>query len=222
MTEPFGVAENKQDGINDGNKKTGDMVAAFAIDYYLGNGNIPMVGVSASIGGTGIDDWLPEAETGYLSDALQRFEDCVAWLTNNGYEIRHKYLCWCQGEHDWETYDSYARRWQTMYDACAAVGIEKCLLVRIGNTNSGDGHFTNLIQTQTEMAETNPDIVLVSADLAGMADRGLMKDNLHYTQEAYNECGSYAGVNSAIFASAHKEPTMYDPENDNLYYSHKN
>ena len=222
LTEPFGVAENNPSGINDGNMKTGDMVAAFAIEYYKNNGNVTMVGISASKGGSGIDDWQPNAASGYLADALQRFEDCVTFLTTNGYTIRHKYLCWCQGEHDWETYSTYASRWQTMFDEFKDAGIEKCLMVRIGNTNTGDGHFTNIIATETEMAKTNKDIVMVSTTLAGMSDRHMMKDDLHFYQDAYNEVGAYSGVNAGIYAITDKEPTMYDPEYDDLYYTNKN
>ena len=49
-----------------------------------------------------------------------------------------------------------------------------------------------------------------------------MKDDFHYYQAGYNECGAYAGVNTALYVCTGKEPTMYDTENGSLYYSHKN
>lgn len=221
LAEPFGKNENKTGGINDGSLKTGGLVASFAIAYYKGNGNIPLVGISASKGDSGIDQWQPNASEGYLSDALQRLSDCISFLTAKGFVIRHKYLCWCQGEHDYGLTSTYAEKWQTMYNAFANAGIEKCLFIRIGN-NANDDSYATMISTQTEMAKTNKDIVMVSTDFAGMKTRGMMKDQYHYYQDAYNECGKYAGVNSAIFATTGKEPTMYDPEYNNLYFCNKN
>ena len=55
-----------------------------------------------------------------------------------------------------------------------------------------------------------------------MKARGLMKDDFHYTQTAYNEVGTYTGVNVALYVNTAKEPTMYDTQNGSLYYTHKN
>ena len=79
-----------------------------------------------------------------------------------------------------------------------------------------------MIEWQTEIAQTNDYVAMISCDFAGLRSRGMMKDDFHYYQDGYNECGKYAGVNAGIFVATGKEPTMYDPENDNLYFSHKN
>ena len=219
MTEPFGVAENNSSGINDGNMKTGSLVSAFTISYYRNNGNIPVVGISASKGGSGIDEWQPSGP--FMDDALSRLSSCVSYLEGAGFSIRHKYLCWCQGEHDYDTSATYQTRFDTMFQAFKTAGIEKCLMIRVGNSSTYN--MADIIAAQTEMAQTESDIVMASTDYAGMLARGLMKsDGLHYTQAGYNECGDYAGVNAGIYASTGKEPTMYDPEYTNLYYCHKN
>lgn len=220
ISEPFGKYENNPNGIDDGTLKTGSMVTAFANAYYANNGNIPIIAVSASKGGSGIDDWQPN--TAYLNDAVARFNAAKAFAISRGYTIRHMFLVWCQGEHDWETYSTYSTRWQNMFDVFKANGIEKCLMVRIGNTNTGDGHFANIIATETIMAQENEDIIMVSTDFAGMAERGLMQDDLHYYQKGYNECGKNAGINSAFYVVTGKEPTMYDSEDGTIYFTHKN
>ena len=46
LTEPFGRQENAEDGINDGNMKTGSLVTAFVNACYQKTG-VPIVGVSA-------------------------------------------------------------------------------------------------------------------------------------------------------------------------------
>ena len=58
LTEPFGRQENAEDGINDGNMKTGSLVTAFVNACYQKTG-VPIVGVSASKGGSSILQWQP-------------------------------------------------------------------------------------------------------------------------------------------------------------------
>lgn len=224
MEEPFGVAENNPNGINDGTSKTGDMVVAFTNAYYSHNGNYSVVGISASRGGTTIAEWQPNGA--YLNDAISRLTSCVSFLTSNGYTIRHKYVLWCQGESDGDSNTSasnYKAALKTMFNELAANGIEKMFLVRIGYYNSGSStKYNTIIECQTEITQTEANIIMASTDFTSMKDRGLMKDLFHYYQAAYNEVGEYSGINVAIYEQTEKEPTMYDPHDSSLYYSHKN
>ena len=225
IAEPFGVNENNSSGINDGSLKTGSMVTAFANAYYENNGGVPIVGVSASEGGTGISEWQPNGAL--LTDAIARLNSAKTWLTSNGYIIRHVFLAWCQGEHEVSTSgtqddETYPTDFMTMFDALKAQGVEKCLLIRVGEAGSVTYDASVVIQKQTEMAQTEPDVIMVTTDLASFKDRGLMKDDWHFYQAAYNEAGRYAGINAAIYVTTGKEPTMYDPKYTNLYYSHLN
>jgi hypothetical protein len=222
MAEPFGVNENDT-LINDGGSKTGSMVTAFTNAYYKAT-KIPIVGVSASQGGQSITTF--QNNNDHLTGAINRLNAAVTWLTNNGYTIRHKYMVWCQGETDGDngmdgaTYTSY---FNTMLTAMLNTGIEKCFLVRIGNYNGAGGQtYTNIINAQTQIAQTNKNVVMVTTDLAGMKARGLMKDDFHYYQAGYNEFGTYAGANTAMFVNSGKEPTMYDTQDGTLYFNHKN
>ena len=224
IAEPFGVSENNVNGINDYSNKTGSMVTAFANEYYAYTKKT-VVGVSASVGGTSSSAWLPTGSL--LPDAIQRLASAVTYLNSNNIRIRHKFMVWCQGESDGDadvTKSTYITNFNTILNAMKTAGIEKCFLVRIGNRNidTVDTKYSTIIEAQTEIAQTNKDVVMISTDFAGMKERGLMKDDFHYYQAGYNEVGRYAGVNAAFYANNGKEPTMYDTEFDNLYFSHKN
>ena len=219
----FGYAENVSGKIHDGASKTGGPVPAFINAYYAATG-VPVVGVSASEGGTTISQWQPEGQK--LTDAIDRLNGAVAFCVAKGYTVRHKYMVWAQGESDGDnntSAEAYTTGFEAMLSAMMNAGIEKCFLIRIGNYNaSGSTRYQTIMNAQTNIAQTNPNVVMVTTDLAGMRDRGLMKDEFHYYQAAYNEYGAYAGANAGFYAAFGKEPTMYDTLNSNLYYSHKN
>jgi hypothetical protein len=230
--EPFGVDENQTGGIDDTtpdnddlttgvSKKTGSCVVAL-MNAYFGVTGIPIVGVSASEGGTTIAQWQPNTDR--LNDALNRLTTAVTWLEANGYYIRHKYMMWCQGENDASTPSAdYKSAFSAMFGAMKTAGIEKCFLARIGEYNSGiSTAYSAMIQCQTEIGQEMEDVIMCTTDLASFRDRGLMKDKYHFYQAAYNEMGRYSGANIAFYVETGKEPTMYDSKYNNLYYSHKN
>lgn len=198
ISEPFGRMENRIGGIDDGDMKTGSMVTAFVNAYYKGTG-IPIVGVSASKGGSRIDWWQPGGEL--LSDALVRLHAAEMFLKSNHYLTRHKYMLWCQGESDGDIAKSarqYTEEFNSMLDAMLGAGIEKCFLVRIGHYNGMGGQdYSEIMEAQDTIAQTNEKVVLVSKAFADMKARGLMKDEFHYFQEAYNIVGQEAGENTA-------------------------
>lgn len=204
MEEPFGVKENTTDGINDGNMKTGSLVTAFTNAYYTHNGNIPVVGISASKGGSTIAEWQPGGKL--LTDALKRLADCVKYLVRNDYMIRHKFILWCQGESDGDAGTSqgdYLGCLEAMWSELKKHGMERFFIIGIGNCNiDGALERYKAVQTwQKEFVESRTDAVLVSTVFEGMRERGLMKDAFHYFQQGYNECGSDAGVNTAHYVN---------------------
>lgn len=246
IAEPFGAAENRPGAIDDGSHKTGSMVTAFANAYYQYNGHIPIVAVSASNSGTGIDQWQPDGT--FLPDALDRFHAAETYLHASGYQIRRRYMVWCQGESDGDHHVSaaaYREGFETMLDAMLNAGIEACFLCRIGEYNSAlarpaqpgggayatdggayetgggarkaDRDYSEIIRAQTDICRENRRVIMATTVLCGMRARGLMKDAFHYYQAAYNEMGRYAGTNAALYANTGQEPVMYDPKYDNLY-----
>ena len=223
ISEPFGKNENRIGGINDGTMKTGSMVTAFANAYFTSS-NIPIIGVSASVGNTGISDWQPNGPL--LTDAIQRLNDAKNFINNTYFKLRHIYLVWCQGEHEASTEtaeddNQYKQLFLNMLNVFKSNGVEKCIMCRIGEIYSGD-QSNIVIQKQTELAQENNDVIMGTTVLASFRVKGYMKDNLHFYQDGYNLMGTYCGTNAGIFANTGKEPTMYDYKYNNLYYSHKN
>ena len=230
--EPFGVDENVTGAIDDrtadnddaadGNsKKTGSCVVALMNVYHSISG-VPIVGVSASEGGTTIADWQPNGAR--LDDAIDRYTAAQTWLNENGFIIRRQFMVWCQGENDANTSEEdYNAGFAAMFAAMQAVGVEKCFMCRIGEYNSGESTaYSNMIGIQTRLCQDTPDVIMATTTQASFRARGLMKDKYHYYQAGYNEMGRYAGANIANYYETQKEPTMYDPKYSDLYYSHKN
>jgi len=221
ITKIFGKTENNVNGINDGGSKTGGVLPSFANAYYTYGGKVPFVGVSASEGASSISTWIPDGDN--LEDALNRWATCINWLSANHYQIRHKYMVWCQGEADAnQTEEWYTEKFNSMFNAMKLVGVEKCFIIRIGNNNPVSQGKINMMTYQNHICQNNPDVIMVSTDFASMLSRNMMKDAEHYFQDGYNECGDFAGKNTAFYVMTGKEPTMYDPQFDNLYYSHIN
>ena len=196
IEEPFGCLENREGGIDDGDMKTGSLVTAFANTYYEKTG-IPIVGISASKGGSRIDQWQPKGD--FLEDTIERLHAAEAYLAEKHYDVRHRFILWGQGESDGDIGKSgelYRKEFERMLDAMLKEGIEKCFLIRIGNYNGTEAvDYKEIMEAQDIIAQTNPDVVVVSKSFAKMKERGLMKDEFHYFQEAYNFVGREAGEN---------------------------
>lgn len=203
ITKTFGKDENVDGAIDDGSMKTGGSVPAFVNNYFMQT-LTPVIGISASKGATSSSNWQPSGTL--LPDAINRFTTCVTWLTNNGYTIRHKYMAWCQGEADGDNGISeatYITRFTNIFNAMQSHGIEKCLMIQIGNYNGSiTGRADNYVTiqgAQARICSENSDVIMVSDSFKLMQARGLMKDDWHYYQEAYNIIGWQAGQNAGIY-----------------------
>lgn len=203
IVEPFGVNENNSIGIDETGMKTGSLVSSFIIAYY-NSIKTPIVGVSASKGGSSINEWQPDGR--YLNDAINRFKDAKTYLLNNGYKIRRKFMVWCQGETDGDnnmSYTEYKTKLQTMIEAMLVNEIEKCFLISIGNHRDLLTQYRNIIEAQTDFCKAYENSVLVSDKFVEMSELGLMKDSFHYSQFAYNLVGADAGKNTASYIISH-------------------
>ena len=242
IAEPFGQNQNNgnsttaNDKIYDGPAKTGGMVTSFVNAYYEKTG-VPIVGISASQGGLS----LPEFEgtvndvtySRISDDIIVRYNKAKTYLTNNHYVIRHKFLVWLQGESDVAKYDpannfNYQDYFNsTIWPIFKTAGVEKCFFIRIGEYESVNNPQYNdyasiIMQQQTKLTQTNPDIIMVSTLLASYKSKRMMQTEWHYTMEAYNEFGTDAGINAAYYVNTGKKPTMYDPKYYNLYPQYYN
>lgn len=194
VAEPFGAAENDPEGIFEPGMKTGSMVTAFINAYYAETG-IPVIGISASKGGSPIQKW--QGNRDYLSDALRRLTRAEGFLKGQDLKIRHRFMVWCQGETDGDlgtTAEEYKARFENMFGRVRESGIEKCFLITTGEYNGDDGFdYSGIRQAQLELCRELADVELVCDEFHRMRVRGLMKDAFHYYQRAYNEVGTAAG-----------------------------
>lgn len=204
IIEPFGVNENNISGIYEPGMKTGSLVSAFMIAYYEYT-NIPIVGVSASKGGSSINEWQPDGS--FLNDAMNRLEAAKKYLNTNGYDVRRTFMVWCQGETDGDKNMSdieYKTKLKVMIDEISK-NVEDCFLIRIGNHRDLPAQYSNIIQAQIDFCNEDEKTVLISTKFESMASLGLMKDPYHYKQTAYNIVGTEAGTNAAYYILYNKK-----------------
>lgn len=194
VEEPFGRNENKDGGIHDGDRKSGSMVTAFINAYYRETG-VPIVGISASKGGSSILEWQPDGA--FLRDLEERLDSCRKFLAQEGWAIRHTYMLWCQGETDGDYGMSgadYQKYFKNLWQEMQGMGVEHCFLILIGNYNGSDKiTYVPIQQAQRELSQICEEVTLVNDSFPSMKERGLMKDEFHYYQKAYNEVGEMAG-----------------------------
>jgi hypothetical protein len=217
LTEPFGEDENKTDGVDDEDLKTGSLVSSFVNSYYSGTG-VPVVAVSASAGGSTLHSWRKDGEM--LPDAVNRFNAAKNWLTENGYVIRHSYMVWLQGESDGNKQTSKDDYITSIKDSVSVMqdnGIEKCFIIRIGIRIEEPGLYDTIIEAQTELCRDNEDFILISTKAVELEMLGLMKDAVHYTQGGLNLIGEEAGANAAYYVKTGMTPKLYDYQNDGVY-----
>ena len=215
ISEPFGANENR--GAVTSNMRTGSLVSAFVESYYAQTG-VPIVGVSSSKGATNIDYWKVGGDA--LRETILRYTTAENYLLNNGYSIRHRYMVWLQGETDGEegmSTETYKNKLTAIFAEMNTHGIEKCMVIRIGNNSDNAKENDKIILAQTQLCAEHDDFVLISGKLAYMAEAGLMKDKYHYKQEGYNIVGEDAGTNMAFYVNTGREPRFYDTEYENFY-----
>ncbi|WP_203264879.1 sialate O-acetylesterase [Streptococcus uberis] len=220
IVEPFGVNENSTGGVSEPGMKTGSLVSSFVNSYHSVTGR-KIIAVSASKGGSTIAQWQPG--TAFLNDVIYRLETAKNYLTTNGYTIDNIYMIWCQGESDGDSQtsaESYKSQLSNMITEMENNGVNHTFIIRIGNYRDDD-RYQYLINAQSDYTKTKSNVTLVSTKFDTYANLGLMKDAFHYKQQAYNEVGEQAGLNTGFYVNNKKEPTIFDFTNNNLYFSVK-
>lgn len=201
IREPFGVNENNPKGIYEPGMKTGSMVTSFVNSYYART-NIPVLGISASKGGSVISQW--QGNDDYLTDSLERLKRAEAFCQRNEITLRRRFVLWCQGESDGDRHTAcseYKAHFSRMLSLLLSWGIQHLFLITIGQYNgSAPVDYREIIRAQHELACELPQVTLVCDAFERMKERGMMKDEFHYFQAAYNEAGALAGAAAAEFS----------------------
>lgn len=207
IAEPFGIMENREDGINDTwegmtiLRKTGGMVSAFANAYYSYTGKA-VVGVSCSEGATTISQWMPGTKK--YEDLLERSQLAKKYLMQSEqYSLQKTYLLWCQGESDGDigtTYDDYYQSLSLLMNSLVEQNvIDHSFVVAIGNNGNDPNLYNTIHSAQVKLCQDSEVCTLVSDSFRGMQEKGLMIDDYHYCQEGYNIVGEEAGKNVAVY-----------------------
>ena len=210
LQEPFGAMENNPQGVCEPGMKTGSLVSSF-VNACVEKTGIPVVAVSCSKGGSSIAEWMPG--TVYYRDALERLKKCRIWLQENGYQIVHTYMVWCQGCTDGDLGTPkgvYKKNTVTMlYSFLKEAALDVCFLIQIGNHRDNPTLYLPIQQAQEEIAAENTNIIMVSRLFKTFAQKGLMKDEFHYLQEGYNLAGEDAGKNAGEYLVQEQNHSPY-------------
>lgn len=216
IIEPFGKNENNSaSGVTE-SAKSGSLVSAYAENYYSVM-KVPIVGVSCSKGGTSLEFWNVDGKP--FADMMNRFTLALNWLNDNGYTVRHKFMVWLQGETDaglLRTKEEYMADLTTIFNKMKEGGLEKCVIIRLGNAASNPARHVEIIAAQTELTQTNDDFIMGSTKLATM--QNMMKDEYHFNQTALNIVGKESGINTAFYFNNHIKPCMDDFYYNTIYF----
>ena len=201
ISEPFGLYENKQNGINDTweNMKVlrkegkAGMVSAFANEYYSYTGKA-IVGVSCSEGATVIDGWLPG--NGRYEDLVSRANSAKIFMAEKeGYTIEHTYLVWCQGESDGDagtTEEEYEAKLNDLFSTLIDNDIvDHCFVIAIGQNGKKNGLYDDIRNAQLNLCNISDNCSLASDEFYNLKDH--MIDEYHFDQYSYNLVGKEAG-----------------------------
>ncbi len=222
VSEPFGKYENNSalsDGNNGDGKKSGGLVSAFCESYYEETG-VPVVGVSASVGGTSINLWTPG--TSYFNESKRRLRnalDYVSGLENT--EVRYINMVWCQGESDASSFAAgsidYNAKLKSIYEGLTDIGdgwgVEHCFVIPPSEYSNGSqvDAKVKLIENQIKFCEDEEDFILASLKFRNVPS--VLRDDPHFHQGVYNVCGWDAGKNIAGYIETEKEAecTVFSP-----------
>ena len=199
--EPFGWNENVPGAIDDGTKKTGSMVSAFAAEYHRLSGR-RLVCVSASKGGTSSQEWVE----GLAADAAARLTRAQNYLRAIGCTPQRTFVLWCQGETDGDhavTAAQYRGRFERIWTRLRQAGAERCGLIEIGHFNRRvfpqglygltgeqlDAQYAVIRAAQRQIVREVDGVFPAGSFEGHEAD---MKDEFHYRQSAYNAVGAAA------------------------------
>lgn len=203
LKEPFGKYEDKYRGINDAGEKckTGSLVTCFVNNYYHIT-STPIIAVSASQGGTSINKWLNYY---LIDDAMDRCKKAETYLFNNGIVINHKYMVWYQGENDYATSSSdYKSQLVTLVNKMKTVGVQKCMIIRIGRNESSPYAYDHIMVAQNQLCQENNDFLMISTRAQRFAFTDCMNDDgIHVSQKGLNILGTEAGRNAGRYALIH-------------------
>lgn len=178
---------------------------AFAATYYESTGR-ESVYVPGAVGGSGLvagaspdEHWDVEDGSALFRRAVQQTWDCLAHLRDGG-DPTLRGVLWCQGERDAQAIDDgtvsvpeFRGSLRRLVEAFRREFDREDLpvfLFQTGRPESADtAGFEAVREAQSGLADGDDAVHLVYDGAVTFPERGLMRDELHYTQGGYNEMG---------------------------------
>ncbi|MFB6218972.1 MAG: sialate O-acetylesterase [Halobacteriaceae archaeon] len=178
---------------------------AFAVTYHELTGR-ESVYVPAAVGGSGLvaaanpdEHWDVERGSALFRRAVQRTWDCLTHLRADG-DPTLRGVLWGQGERDAQAIDAGEVAVPEYRGALRRLvgGFRRefdradlpVFVFQTGRPASGDTDgFAAVRDAQARLADSDDAVHLVFDGAVGFPERGLMRDDLHYTQGGYNEMG---------------------------------
>ena len=133
---------------------------------------------------------------------IKRIDSLVDFVSSEGLRIRHMNVLFCQGESDGDNgTGNYTESFHILEKELLKKGFEHIFMIPIGKLNVVGKHslYDSIRNEQYELIRTDDNVILASDLLIEMLDRGLMKDEFHYFQQAYNEVGKDAAEHIAAY-----------------------
>lgn len=186
---------------------SGSAWPAFAVRYNAAT-NREVVFVPEAVGGaamaseadTGNGFWEPGVSGSLYPTAKQHVNDCLTWLSNNGYSNpQFRGVLWHQGETDADqirdgviTQDQFKTAMQALVDQFHTDFRSDLpfYAAYLGRRQGGAEPNTRKVRgAQKEIVAENDYAIAAFKDCYSFARRGLQQDTWHFTQPGYDEMG---------------------------------
>lgn len=196
VEEPFGTSASgylcDPDGV-----RSGSLVSAFMNTYYNKTG-VPVLGISASRGGTSVSYWDSQE---VKSDLIDKYQAAKSWCSANNVKIRRQYIVWLQGETDAianMSVSDYQSKMKSIFSPAFVRGIEQVFIITIGNFAGLPGAYDNIVAAQIDLCAKDSHFTLAT-DILHKLPESYLSDGVHYNQDALNQAGAAAAQVMAYY-----------------------
>ena len=211
----------------------GSLSPHFAASYFEQT-KVPTLMVPCCCGASTVKQWWPGTTEQRFELSVEKTEKSIDAVKEIGRTIRHKNLVWLQGESDGygsgvgNKTPNYKNNFLTFWRAIKeALGLEKCLIIRVAKFREGYKYNTlPIMEAQEQLALENDDIELVTRITGYLEypaqnpenptlqhfEQGYPASNHdHYTWEGYRLVGETAGTRVGTYMRAGVMPEL-EPE----------
>ena len=211
----------------------GSLSPHFAASYFEQT-KVPTLMVPCCCGASTVKQWWPGTTEQRFELSVEKTEKSIDAVEEIGRTIRHKNLVWLQGESDGygsgvgNKTPNYKNNFLTFWRAIKeALGLEKCLIIRVAKFREGYRYNTlPIMEAQEQLALENDDIELVTRVTGYLEypaqnpenptlqhfEQGYPESNHdHYTWEGYRLVGETAGTRVGTYMRTGVMPEL-EPE----------